>query len=61
MTNASNNGYTRCNNCSTVYESTSQSCPKCGAKNTSTSPTRTVVHEGKFITESYEPVFNILD
>lgn len=61
MTNASNNGYTRCRECSTVYESTIQSCPKCGATNNCTAPTRTVVHEGQYITESYEPVFNLLD
>lgn len=28
-----NNGYTRCNKCSEVYQNAMKTCPKCGTKN----------------------------
>lgn len=58
MKNATNNGYTRCNQCHTVYEDNLQSCPECGKLNTSK-----IVSEGnlQIIDESVEPVFNLLD
>jgi uncharacterized OB-fold protein len=56
--NATNNGYTRCSECSHVYDSTQKSCPKCGTKNVRI-PVE--LNEG-ILNESYsEPVFNLLD
>lgn len=57
MKNATNNGYTRCRKCQTVYEDSKQSCPCCGESNTS----QKIVENSNFIHESVEPVFNILD
>jgi RNA polymerase subunit RPABC4/transcription elongation factor Spt4 len=54
--NASANGYTRCHNCSEVYDVDKDSCPNCGTPNTTK-----VVNEGSMISESVEPVFNIND
>lgn len=54
--NVTNNGYTRCRECSHVYESTQKSCPKCGTKNEPV-----MLNEG-ILDENYnEPVFNVLD
>jgi rRNA maturation endonuclease Nob1 len=54
--NASANGYTRCNECSEVYDIDKANCPNCGAPNTSK-----IVNEDAMINESCEPVFNIND
>lgn len=55
MKNATNNGYTRCRNCSEVYESTKQSCPKCGT------PTKSSQLNEDVEDVINEAVFNLLD
>lgn len=53
--NVTNNGYTRCRECSEVYECTKKSCPKCGTANNNSQ-----LNENKsdFISEA---VFNVID
>ena len=58
MTQPTNNGYTRCNNCSEVYEVSKHTCPRCGAKN----PAYTVnENTEEIISENLGMVFNIID
>lgn len=55
-TNVTKNGYTRCGNCQTVYESYKQSCPECGMLNSQ------LIKEGEVsIVETSEQLFNIND
>lgn len=54
--NVTNNDYTRCSECSTVYSNNQPVCPKCGKQRT------TVNINTSFVSESIaEPVFNLLD
>lgn len=57
---ASNNGYTRCSECSEVYSSDMESCPKCGKKNPSKVIDESSI-QGEFIAETMGMVFNIID
>lgn len=57
---ASNNGYTRCSECSEVYSSDLDKCPKCGKKNPASTLDESRIH-GDFIAEHMGMVFNIID
>lgn len=58
---ATNNGYTRCSECSEVYSSELPECPKCGKKNPSHVIDENSRIHGNFIAENMGMVFNIID
>ena len=61
MVQATNNGYTRCPECSEVYSNSLKSCPKCGKLNSNYSVNEGSSLEGELLTENLGLVFNIID
>ncbi len=62
MVQPTNNGYTRCPECSEVYSNSMKSCPKCGKLNSNYSVNEENSLSGdNFLAENLGLVFNIID